>query len=314
MRATQSVNSHSARSGKRHSLRLLALSAMLTLASSLLGQSAGTRDIAVTAVEGESWIRHLHRSFNDTSMGKTWDLGPAPTEPGDATPAWQLQLSPNYAAQTLTLHGSDLYRLNCRGCHGALGRGVPPEINSIVGPVQATSVAATMSQLKKAGRDVSPSDLAALSRDSRTQLLQRLHNGGENMPRPTLNDAEIHVLIPYLEQLSGVPGAERNQIAISESPYRVGEHIVKSTCHVCHGATGPNPTPQQILDGAIPPLSTLTTRVGLSEFVRKVTCGAPIIMGSPATPYRGRMPVFTYLSQDEAAQAYMYLLLYPPHN
>jgi hypothetical protein len=37
-------------------------------------------------------------------------------------------------------------------------------------------------------------------------------------------------------------------------------------------------------------------------------------MGSPPTPYRGRMPVFVYLSQDEAAEAYMYLLLYPPQK
>jgi mono/diheme cytochrome c family protein len=314
MRTSQSVKSHSTRSEKRHSPRVVVLGSMLMLASSLLGQSAGTRDISVTAVEGESWIRHLNRSFNETSMGKTWDLGPAPSEPGEFVPAWQLQLSQEYKAQVITLHGADLYRLSCRGCHGESGRGVPPEINSIIGPVQATSVAATLQLLKKAGRDVSPSDVAALSRDSKTQLLQRLHNGGENMPRPILNEAEIRALIPYLEQLSAVPGAERNQIAINESPYRVGEHIVKSTCHVCHGATGPNPDPQQILDGAIPPLSTLTTRVGLSEFVRKVTCGAPVIMGTPATPYRGRMPVFTYLSQDEAAQAYMYLLLYPPRD
>jgi hypothetical protein len=37
-------------------------------------------------------------------------------------------------------------------------------------------------------------------------------------------------------------------------------------------------------------------------------------MGTPATPYRGRMPVFNYLSHDEAADAYMYLALYPPQR
>jgi mono/diheme cytochrome c family protein len=292
-------------------VQLVTLVAMLALASSLLGQTAGMKDSSVTAVQGESWIRHLNRSFNESSMGKTWELGPAP---GSENSSWQLKLSPFFATQTVTLHGSDLYRLSCRGCHGNLGYGAPPEISSIIEPVQATSVATTMKRMKDAGRDVNQSDLTTMAKESKTQLLQRLHAGGESMPPPNLSEAEIRSLIPYLEQLSGVPGAEKNQMAVKESPYRVGEHIVKSTCHVCHSATGPNPNPQQILEGAIPPLSALTTRVGLVEFVRKVTCGAPIIMGSPPTPYRGRMPVFVYLRQDEAAEAYMYLLLYPPQK
>ena len=35
-------------------------------------------------------------------------------------------------------------------------------------------------------------------------------------------------------------------------------------------------------------------------------------MGEPALPYRGRMPVFYYLSQQEAADIYQYLQTYPP--
>jgi mono/diheme cytochrome c family protein len=286
---------------------------MWALASSLLGQSAGTRDISVTAVEGESWIRHLNRSFSETSMGKTWDLGPAPTGAGEEAVPWQLKLSPGYASQGILLRGSDLYRLNCRGCHGEFGQGAPPEINSITGPVQATSVAATLDRMKKAGREISRNDVAAMANESKVILLQRLHKGGESMPPPSLSEPEIRSLLAYLEQLSGVPGAEKNQIPVTESSYRVGEHIVKSTCHVCHSATGPNPDPQQIMEGMIPPLSTLTMRASLPEFVRKVTSGAPIIMGTPPTQYRGRMPVFLYLSEDEAADAYMYLALYPPH-
>ena len=265
-------------------------------------------------MEGESWIHRLHTSFAETSMGKTWELGPAPAETGDEADPWQLKLSPSYASQALTLSGSDLYRLNCRGCHGESGQGAPPEINSITGPVQSTSVAATMERMKKSGREMSRSDVAAMAKESKILLLQRLHSGGQRMPPPTLSEAEIRSLVAYLEQLSGVPGAEKNQISIKESPYRLGEHIVKSTCHVCHSAQGPNPDPQEIMEGAIPPLSCLTTRVGLPDFVRKVTRGAPIIMGTPATPYRGRMPVFLYLSQDEAADAYMYLALYPPQK
>ena len=270
--------------------------------------------LGITAVEGESWIRHLNRSFAETSMGKTWDLGPAPDRPGRGSRAVAIETVVRLRQSRLTLRGSDLYRLNCRGCHGEFGQGAPPEINSVTGPVQATSVAATMERMTKSGREMSPSDVNAMAKESKVILLQRLHVGGQHMPPPTLSEEEIRSLVAYLEQLSDVPGAEKNQIAVKESPYRVGEHIVKSTCHVCHSATGPNPDPQQIMDGAIPPLSTLTTRVGLPDFVRKVTSGEPIIMGTPATPYRGRMPVFRYLSEDEAADAYMYLALYPPQK
>jgi hypothetical protein len=73
-----------------------------------------------------------------------------------------------------------------------------------------------------------------------------------------------------------------------------------------------------LLRGAIPPLSTLTTRTSLPEFIRKVTYGAPVIMGAPPfsyrDSYRGRMPVFRFLTEDEAADAYLYLTLYPPHE
>jgi mono/diheme cytochrome c family protein len=293
-------------------LHLTLLVGMFALAGSMRGQTGSSADIAVTAVQGESWIRHLHTSFNETRMGRTWNLGPAPPVAGSDAAAWQLHLTPGYVTQMVTLHGSDLFRLNCRGCHGERGLGAPPEINSITGPVQATSPATTMERMKKSGREMSRSDANAIAKDSKTLLRQRLHIGGQHMPPPTLSEAEIRCLVPYLEQLSEVRGAEANQLTVKESSYRVGEHIVKSTCHICHNAVGPNPNPSEILEGAIPPLSTLTTRVSLPDFVRKVTSGSPIVQGAPPTPYRGRMPVYAYLTQDEAAAAYQYLLLYPP--
>ena len=89
---------------------------------------------------------------------------------------------------------------------------------------------------------------------------------------------------------------------------------MKSTCHTCHSAAGPDPDAQQLWDGAIPPLSVLTTRKSRPEFIRKVTHGAPILMGAQPALYRGRMPVFYYLSEDEAADVYLYLTLYPPSD
>jgi mono/diheme cytochrome c family protein len=303
----------------KKSINLKGLLVLLIVASSLWGQSAGTKDSRVTPVSGESWLNHLHRPFDGTSMGKTWDMGPSVPRPGEQSSQWQPELTPSFAANTATLHGTDLYRLNCQGCHGAKGGGTPPEINSVIGPVQATSVAVIMARTRKTGQDMSRTDAATLAKQANVLLMDRFQNGGQTMPPfPQLNEPEVRSIVAYLEQLSNVPGAEKNQIAVTESPYRVGEQIVKSTCHICHSAEGLNPTAQQLMQGAIPPLSTLTTRTNLSDFIRKVTSGAPITMGaapySYGDSYRGRMPVFRYLSEDEAADAYLYLTLYPPTN
>src|SRR6202051_1276096 len=238
---------------KMNCLHLITLVAVFVLASSLLSRATGPGDTSVTAVRGESWILHVGRSFGETSMGKTWNLGPAPPEPGNEPPPWQLDLSPGFPTPIVTLHGSDLYRMTCQGCHKESGQGAPPEINSVIDPVRATSVAVTTERMKALGREMSPPEIAAMAKESKAMLLQRLHVGGKHMLPPTLTETEILSLFAYLEQLAGIPGAEQNQIAVKESSYRVGEHIFKPTCHVCHSATGPNPSPDQILKGAIPP-------------------------------------------------------------
>jgi mono/diheme cytochrome c family protein len=291
------------------------LAAIFVLLSQLFGQTVGNKDIPVTAVKGESWISHLHKRFSDTSMGKTWHYGPVVPMPGEKSTGGQQRLSLDFAARTMIFHGSDVYRLNCRGCHEESGHGAPPEINSVIDPVRATSVEVIMARMKKVGMNMSRTNATLLAKQSNTALLDRFHKGGQDMPPfPQLSEPEIRSLLAYLRQLAGVPGAEREQVAIKESPSHVGEQIVKSTCHICHNAVGPNPNPQQILEGTIPPLSTLTTRTSMPEFVRKVTAGAPISMGTAPLPYRGRMPVFDYLSEDEVANAYLYLTLYPPQE
>jgi mono/diheme cytochrome c family protein len=160
---------------------------------------------------------------------------------------------------------------------------------------------------------VSPAQATQLAQQAQEALLDRLHNGGKSMPPfSQLNEAEVRSILAYLRQLAGFPGAENEQIAVSESPVRVGELIVKSTCHICHSAAGPNPSPEQLLNGSIPPLETLTTRKNQSGLVEKVTEGAPVLMGKPPMLFRGRMPVFHYLTSDEAADVYLYLTAYPP--
>jgi len=269
----------------------------------------------VTGVAGESWLNHLHRTLEETSMGKTGRLGLPTSVTQKGTPGWQRALSDDSPGHPVTLKGSDLYRLNCQGCHGESGLGAPPEINSVINPVRAASVALILERMKKVGMDMSRADAAELANQSKASLLQRLHKGGTDMPPfPHLTEPEVRAILAYLNQLVGVPGAEKQQAAVEESSVRVGEHIVKSTCHICHNAAGPNPNPEQISKGAIPPLSTLTARTSLPEFVRKIRSGAPIVMGTPPLPCRGRMPVFYYLSENEAADVYLYLKRYPPYE
>jgi mono/diheme cytochrome c family protein len=269
-------------------------------------------------VEGESWLVHLHRSFDETSMGKSSGVyGPAPPMPSEwPLPLPALQLSNKFTGQSTTLYGSDLYRFKCQGCHGASGTGAPPEINSVIDPVRATSASMYIERMKKVGMDVTSKEAVPLAKQANGMLLDRLHKGGTDMPspNPNLTDAEVRSLFAYLRQLAGIPGAEKQQVAVVEPALRVGEHIVKSTCHICHASVGHNPGPQELSEAQIPPLSSLTSRLSLNQFVTKVTVGTPVLEGSPAIPVRGRMPVFTYLTPDEAADAYLYLSLYPPRN
>ena len=170
-----------------------------------------------------------------------------------------------------------------------------------------------LERMKTAGMEISRAEAGKLAQQSNVAILQRLHQGGESMPAFShLNEPEVRSLLAYLKELADVPGAKRGQIAVVESQVRVGELIVKSTCHTCHSAVGPNPGPQELMNGAIPPLSSLTTRKKEPEFIHKVTQGAPVLMGTPPLPCRGRMPVFFYLSPEEAADVYLYLTLYPP--
>src|ERR1700760_694184 len=94
----------------------------LSIQASTPGTSGGNDDTPVTPTTGQSWLNHLHRSFGDTSMGKTGRLGPPAIADGAVQGGWQLGLLPS-SPQVITLRGADLYRLNCQGCHGDSGLG-----------------------------------------------------------------------------------------------------------------------------------------------------------------------------------------------
>jgi mono/diheme cytochrome c family protein len=211
------------------------------------------------------------------------------------------------------LNGADLYRISCRSCHRPDGTGAPPEINSIIGPVQAASSEWMTARMKAMGRPVDRALMRKLSSDTEADLRKRFKAGGHDMPSfDHLSDNEIDALRPYLDLLADLQRAESRQRDISEPAARVGELIVKGTCHVCHDATGPERAPTTVLSGIIPPLSSMPHQKTFSEFVQKVREGMPIPLGSGDVLSRGRMPVFNYLTEAEAGAAYSYLSVYPP--
>ncbi len=178
----------------RKQIRIFAITLSVAMVSFSLQAStpdASSRqaELPVTPVAGASWLNHLHRAFGDTSMGKTGRLGPPAATDGTTAGGGQLGFLP-VSAQATTLKGADLYRLNCQGCHGESGLGAPPEINSVIDPVRATSVPMVVARMKKTGMDISSSAAAELANQSQAALLQRLHKGGESMPPfPHLSDA-----------------------------------------------------------------------------------------------------------------------------
>jgi hypothetical protein len=67
-----------------------------------------------------------------------------------------------------------------------------------------------------------------------------------------------------------------------------------------------------MLRGAIPPFSVLLADNAQASFITKAREGATVPMGRPSFHYRGRMPVFYYLRDQELAAAYDFLVAYPP--
>jgi mono/diheme cytochrome c family protein len=306
---------------------LLAVGVALCLPLAGQSNSAGpahtltTRTVALpnsppTPVTGLSWLHRVGPFLSDTAMGKTGAYGPSPHNQANSTPAVSSSAEitdPALPRGTIAVTGADLYRFECQGCHRTDGRGMPPEINSMINPVRATSPQLIRKHMEEVGAPMSSRAARELANQSQTALVNRIEHGGVRMPGfSNLNPVEIEALVAYINQLAGVPGAEKWQLRLNEPSVRVGEHLVKATCHICHDAAGPKPTPEQMMQGAIPPLSTLPRSKSLQEFVQKVTAGAPATMGVLELPYRGRMPVFYYIRPDEAAAAYFYFSMYPP--
>jgi mono/diheme cytochrome c family protein len=256
---------------------------------------AAAPDPIVTPVAGPSWLHRLGVDYRDTSLGRgAGRYGPDPSGLAATRPPMSVT-----STAPVTVSGADLYRLNCQACHRAEGTGAPPEIKSVLPAVQGT----TLQQMRGT---VTKEDLYA-----------RIEKGGQRMPaREHLQRTDIDVLYGYLTRLANTKNTKdtKNPKVTKEtiSADRLGENVVKGTCHICHDAIGARPSEKAMLDGAIPSLASLMTTTAISDFVNKVERGAPAVMGALPAPHRGRMPVFYYLTDNEIAAAYRYLHAYPP--
>jgi mono/diheme cytochrome c family protein len=96
-----------------------------------------------------------------------------------------------------------------------------------------------MQRMKAMDRPADPAFIRHLTSGTEGDLRKRLKVGGHNMPSfDHLSDTEIAALRPYLDQMAGVPSTRGPMHTVTEPSARVGELIVKGTCHICHDATG----------------------------------------------------------------------------
>jgi mono/diheme cytochrome c family protein len=272
------------------------------------GAKPSPQEEGVTAVAGPSWLRRLGVRAGESNLGRgAGSYGPAAQPPGAERGTVRLPIG-----QAVSLTGADIYRLNCQGCHRAEGTGAPPEIKSVLSAVQGSSLAIVREQLQAQGK--AAGDARTQANQARADLYRRIQKGGQRMPAlDHLQRADIDMLYAYLTELAHTPDAQ-GLTRRTVSWVRLGEHLVKGTCHICHDAVGPRPSGQELLQGAVPPLSGFLTDRSVADFVKKARSGTPIMMGDPPFPHRGRMPVFHYLKDEELAAGYMFLIAYPPQG
>jgi len=309
------------------------------------GQAKATPDAkhsdpayVTTPAMGLSWLKFMG-IFNIglTSMGQMGGDGPAlpssriepefPVEEGPPAGGMGMGMGgmmgrniqgPRYSSSELrrmmddkfVLTGSDFFRLDCRACHGPEGHGAPPELNSLIGPIQATSAGLAEARMKKMGRPIGEEMAKELASQAEQSVLERLQKGGKKMPAfRHLQGKEVEALIQYLKLLVGAPVSQLKPILVSEYTGRVGEHLVKGTCQICHDATGPGIRGGGMMQGVIPSLASFPYEQSMQSVVWQVGYGSRrmMMMGD-----RQRMPAYPYITVQEGAAAYIYLAQYPP--
>ena len=271
----------------------------------------GNEVASLSPVQGPSWLKHLGLTVSKTHMGQVGGGAvPKDSSADKLKPIVQRFLSsvrsdPQQASRILneefSASGEDIYRWNCQGCHGIEGKGMPPEINSVIGPVQGTSEAMTRARMEARGLDVDDDMVKQVTDLARQALRDRLHHGGTNMPAFShLRADEIQALTNYLEKLASVPGA-KDDLPVHETAARAGEHILRGTCHICHDGTGPGAGATALMQGNVPSLASLPQEHSLSGVVHQVqygSCSSVKLTGSDA------MPAYPYFSEEEITASF----------
>lgn len=270
--------------------RARSLNGIFWLAGALV-MGAGTSLFAagggdVTPARGPSLVARLKSGVDWTAFGR---VGEGETAAA-ATALTEGRPPGDWLLHGFELTGADLFRLNCRSCHGPEGKGGRSGIPPLWGAVEKAPI--------------SPGEEAGEIR-----VRHRLVEGGRVMPNFVhLEPDETNLLIGHLKTL-GKPGAASPKTTLNQSAMRVGEHVVKATCQVCHDATAADAGPQPRIpaDAQVPTLADMTDKYSAGEFLRKTRAGSPQQGGA-----HGRMPRFDYLSTEELEAAYVYLVAFPP--
>lgn len=258
---------------RRH--RIVATLAVTALATGL----AFAGGMEVTPASGPSLLTRLKAGFDGSSLGKAGYIG-VPAAATETEPA----AAPGGLAAGFELSGEDLYRINCRSCHGVGGKGIAADIPSLVAKIRGAAQQAS-------GGDSS----------GELGLRHRLLEGGQIMPAMAhLTPEEVEALLGHLEASAGVGGAPAPR-RVPVSALRVGEHVTKAVCQICHDAV-PG-LPQAGTQRLQPALSEIPARYALGDFVRRVH-------STDARP--AHRPRLGYLTAAELEATYFYLAAYPP--
>lgn len=223
-----------------------------------------------TPASGPSLLSKWGREMRTSALGRLGQEGAGESLEGE------IREPGRWIREGFEIDGEALFRFNCRSCHGGGGQGLLPEIRPLT--------------------EVSNEDV----------LRHRIDEGGAVMPAfGHFSPEEADLLIAYLDVLAGRADPARESLEIPVD--RVGEHVIKGSCQVCHDATEKSFL-RPIADQDIPPLASFIRTQSLLDFVT----GARHLVVEDGEVRQGRGPRYRFLRDDELEAAYLYLAVHPP--